>query len=168
MGKVILVTGGVRSGKSERAEALTRTFSGRPIYVATTEFIDGEMKARIATHRQRRGADWDMLEAPIDLSDALLGSDGQGARLVDCLTIWISNLMYHGRDWKHALEVLCQTLQHQSSPVILVSSEVGLGMLPDNALGREFCDALGMVNQKIAAQAQSVEFVVSGLPLKLK
>ncbi|HPG89521.1 MAG TPA: bifunctional adenosylcobinamide kinase/adenosylcobinamide-phosphate guanylyltransferase [Hyphomicrobium sp.] len=168
MATIILVTGGTRSGKSVRAETIALSHSGPPVYIATAEFIDSAMHARIDIHRNRRGDAWDVREAPLDLTQALRETDGRGARLVDCLTIWLSNMMHHGRDWPHAIDELCTELRQQKSPVILVSSEVGLGILPDNALARDFCDAAGTLNQKIAGIADVVEFVVAGLPLKLK
>lgn len=168
MADVILVTGGARSGKSARAETLARGFPGRPVYLATCEFIDEGMEARIAAHRQRRGDAWDLMEAPIDLVTALETSDRRGARLIDCLTIWLSNLLHHKHDWALQTDRLCEALGRQASPVVLVTSEVGLGIMPGNALAREFCDAAGIVNQRIAQKAGVVELVVAGLPLKLK
>lgn len=176
MAEIILVTGGVRSGKSARAEAVALELceyapagqSRRPVYIATNEFFDGEMSARIAAHRARRGDHWDLVEAPIDLAQALSRTDGSGARLVDCLTIWLGNLLHHGHDWAAAAEDLLRALAVQQSPVVLVSSEVGLGITPDNALARAFCDVAGTVNQRVAHMASAVEFVVAGLPLKLK
>ncbi|WFU22419.1 bifunctional adenosylcobinamide kinase/adenosylcobinamide-phosphate guanylyltransferase [Bradyrhizobium sp. CB1717] len=165
---VILITGGARSGKSTRAEARARAFSGQPVYLATAEALDGEMEARIAKHRARRGTDWIEREVPLDLVPALLASDGGGARLVDCLTLWLSNLMHAERDWEHEVSELAEALPRLKSPVVLVTNEVGLGIVPDNALARSFRDAAGIMNQIIASVADEVEFVVAGLPMKLK
>lgn len=165
---VILITGGARSGKSRRAELRTRAFPGRPVYVATAEALDAEMTERIARHRARRGTDWIEREVPLDLVSALAASDGGGARLVDCLTLWLSNLMHAERDWERAVTELADALPRQSSPVVLVTNEVGLGIVPDNALARRFRDAAGIMNQMIAAIADEVEFMVAGLPMKLK
>ncbi|RTE93532.1 bifunctional adenosylcobinamide kinase/adenosylcobinamide-phosphate guanylyltransferase [Bradyrhizobium sp. LVM 105] len=165
---VILITGGARSGKSKRAEMRTRAFPGQPVYVATAEPLDTEMEARIAKHRARRGADWIEREVPLDLVDALVASDGGGARLVDCLTLWLSNLMHATRDWEREVTELASALPRLKSPVVLVTNEVGLGIVPDNALARSFRDAAGIMNQTIAAAADEVEFVVAGLPMKLK
>jgi len=165
---VILITGGARSGKSTRAEARARAFPGQPVYVATAEPLDGEMEARIARHRARRGTDWIEREAPLDLAAALVASDGGGARLVDCLTLWLSNLMHAGRNWEHEVDALAATLFNLKSPVVLVTNEVGLGIVPDNALARSYRDAAGIMNQTIAEFADEVEFVVAGLPMKLK
>lgn len=165
---VILITGGARSGKSTRAEARARAFPGRPVYVATAEALDAEMEARIARHRERRETDWIEREVPLDLVPALVASDGGGARLVDCLTLWLSNLMHAERNWEREVEALAGALPRLKSPVVLVTNEVGLGIVPDNALARSFRDAAGIMNQVIAAAADEVEFVVAGLPMKLK
>lgn len=165
---VILITGGARSGKSTRAEARAKAFPGRPVYVATAEALDTEMEARIATHRARRGTDWLEREVPLDLVPALVATDGGGARLVDCLTLWLSNLMHANRDWESDVNALVDALRRLQSPVVLVSNEVGLGIVPDNALARSFRDAAGIMNQAIAAAADEVEFVIAGLPMKLK
>jgi len=165
---VILITGGARSGKSKRAEMRTRAFPGQPVYVATAEALDAEMEARIAKHRARRGTDWIEREVPLDLVPALVASDGGGARLVDCLTLWLSNLMHAERDWEHEVTELSGALPRLKSPVVFVTNEVGLGIVPDNALARSFRDAAGIMNQIIAAVADEVEFVVAGLPMKLK
>ncbi|MBR0868870.1 bifunctional adenosylcobinamide kinase/adenosylcobinamide-phosphate guanylyltransferase [Bradyrhizobium tropiciagri] len=165
---VILVTGGARSGKSRRAEVLARGVSGQPVYVATAEALDAEMDERIAGHRARRGNDWIEREVPLDLVEALAATDGGGARLVDCLTLWLSNLLHAERDWSQEVMRLANALPRQQSPVILVTNEVGLGIVPDNALARAFRDAAGIMNQTIAGVADSVEFVVAGLPMKLK
>ncbi|MCK1285669.1 bifunctional adenosylcobinamide kinase/adenosylcobinamide-phosphate guanylyltransferase [Bradyrhizobium sp. 44] len=165
---VILITGGARSGKSKRAETRTRAFPGQPVYVATAEALDAEMETRIAIHRARRGTDWIEREVPLDLVESLLATDGGGARLVDCLTLWLSNLLHAERDWEREVSELAAALLRLKSPVVLVTNEVGLGIVPDNALARSFRDAAGIMNQTIADVADEVEFVVAGLPMKLK
>jgi adenosylcobinamide kinase/adenosylcobinamide-phosphate guanylyltransferase len=165
---IILVTGGARSGKSTRAEARARAFPGRPVYVATAEALDAEMRERIAKHRARRGNEWLECETPLELVTALAETDGQGARLVDCLTLWLSNLMHGERDWEREAILLAETLGRQNSPVVLVTNEVGLGIVPDNALARRFRDAAGILNQMVARVADEVEFVVAGLPMRVK
>jgi adenosylcobinamide kinase / adenosylcobinamide-phosphate guanylyltransferase len=165
---IILVTGGMRSGKSHHAERLTLSLGAKPVYIATAEIIDGEMNARIAAHRARRGETWGLHEASLDLAEALRRTDGNGPRLIDCLTIWLSNLLHYGRDWQRELEGLCAALHEQSSPVVMVTSEVGFGIVPDNALTRQFCDAAGMVNQRVARVAGRVDLVTAGIPLRLK
>ncbi|WP_445221159.1 bifunctional adenosylcobinamide kinase/adenosylcobinamide-phosphate guanylyltransferase [Bradyrhizobium sp. Pa8] len=166
---VILITGGARSGKSARAEALVRSFPAQPpIYIATAEAHDAEMEARIARHRARRGTGWIEREVPLDLVPALLATDGGGARLVDCLTLWLSNLMHAGRNWEDEVDALAAAVPGLKSPVVFVTNEVGLGIVPDNALARLYRDAAGIMNQVIADVADKVEFVVAGLPMKLK
>jgi adenosylcobinamide kinase/adenosylcobinamide-phosphate guanylyltransferase len=165
---IILITGGARSGKSVRAEARAKTFAGKPVYVATAEALDAEMRERIAKHRARRGGEWIEHETPLELVPALKATDGGGARLVDCLTLWLSNLMHAERDWSKEATQLTETLRTQKSPVVLVTNEVGLGIVPDNALARQFRDAAGIMNQMIAQAADEVEFVVAGLPMRVK
>jgi adenosylcobinamide kinase / adenosylcobinamide-phosphate guanylyltransferase len=165
---VILITGGARSGKSRRAEARARAFPGRPVYIATAEALDAEMDERIAKHRARRGSEWVEREAPLDLVQALLETDGGGARLIDCLTLWLSNLLHSERDWSQEVARLANVLPRQRSPIVMVTNEVGLGIVPDNALARAFRDAAGIMNQDIAGVADEVEIVVAGLPMKLK
>jgi len=165
---IILITGGARSGKSVRAEARARAFAGRPVYIATAEALDAEMADRIARHRARRGNEWLERETPLELVAALDETDDGGARLVDCLTLWLSNLLHAGRDWTSATAALADALARQRSPVVLVTNEVGLGIVPDNALARRFRDAAGIMNQTIARAADEVEFVVAGLPVRIK
>jgi adenosylcobinamide kinase / adenosylcobinamide-phosphate guanylyltransferase len=165
---VIVIIGGARSGKSRHAEARARAVPGRPVYIATAEALDGEMAERIAAHRARRGNDWIEREVPLDLVQALIETDGGGARLVDCLTLWLSNLLHSQRDWLQEVVQLAQALPRQRSPVVLVTNEVGSGIVPDNALARAYRDAAGYMNQMIAGAADEVEFVVAGLPMKLK
>ena len=165
---VILIAGGARSGKSRRAELRARSFPGQPVYVATAEALDAEMDERIARHRARRGSDWIEREVPLDLVAALAETDGGGARLVDCLTLWLSNLLHAERNWSQEVTRLADALPRQRSPVIMVTNEVGLGIVPDNALARTFRDAAGLMNQSFAGVADEVELVVAGLPMKLK
>jgi adenosylcobinamide kinase/adenosylcobinamide-phosphate guanylyltransferase len=165
---IVLITGGARSGKSRHAEARTRTFPGQPVYIATAEALDDEMTERIANHRARRGNEWIEREVPLDLLQALVETDGGGARLVDCLTLWLSNLLHARRDWPQAVTALADGLSHQQSPVVMVTNEVGLAIVPDNALARAYRDAAGVMNQTMARIADEVEFVVAGLPMKLK
>jgi adenosylcobinamide kinase / adenosylcobinamide-phosphate guanylyltransferase len=165
---IILIIGGARSGKSLRAESRARSFLSQPIYIATAEALDGDMHERIALHQARRGNDWIEREAPLALVEALDATDGGGARLVDCLTLWLSNLMHAERDWSQQTTGLVAALRAQKSPVVLVSNEVGLGIVPDNALARRFRDAAGLMNQMIAQAADEVEFIVAGLPVRVK
>ena len=165
---IILITGGAKSGKSARAEARATALAGKPVYIATAEALDAEMRERIAKHRARRGTEWIEHETPLELVTALNATDGGGARLVDCLTLWLSNLMDAQRDWLQQATQLVEALRAQKSPVVLVTNEVGLGIVPDNALARQFRDAAGTMNQMIAQAADEVEFVVAGLPMRVK
>lgn len=168
MSTTILVTGGARSGKSAIAEARTLGFGLRATYIATAQAHDAEMAARIATHQARRGPGWTTVAEPLDLAGALTASDGHGPRLVDCLTLWTTNLMLGGHDWRAAGRALVAALPAQTDPVVIVTNEVGSGIVPDNALAREFRDAAGLLNQWVAAAADEVILAVAGLPLKVK
>lgn len=184
---IVLVTGGARSGKSRIAEAralelgtahlgtaqlghpsLGSERSARATYIATAEPFDDEMRARIALHRARRGAEWMDHPAPLELCDALAATDSGPARLIDCLTLWLNNIMYHDRDVGAARAQLCAALRMARAPVVLVSNEIGMGLVPDNALARAFRDAQGLLNQEVAAVADEVILAVSGLPLRVK
>jgi adenosylcobinamide kinase/adenosylcobinamide-phosphate guanylyltransferase len=166
---VTLVLGGARSGKSSYAERLAEGRPGACIYLATATAGDAEMTARIAEHRRRRGARWRTHEAPLDLTAALeTAADPAAVVLVDCLTLWLSNVLLANIDVEKQCELLVSTLPRLAGPVIFVSNEVGLGIVPDNALARRFRDAAGRLNQAVAAAAQSVVFVAAGLPLVLK
>ncbi|MFC3169683.1 bifunctional adenosylcobinamide kinase/adenosylcobinamide-phosphate guanylyltransferase [Paracoccus fontiphilus] len=162
-GHITLVTGGARSGKSDLAERLTARHGLPRIYIATTEARDGEMADRIALHRRARGDGWATVEEPLALADALRRTDGQGARLVDCLTLWLSNCMGDAD-----IEGLTSTLRRMQSPVVLVTNELGQGIVPDNALARDFRDRHGWMNQAVARIADEVWMSVSGMPLRLK
>lgn len=168
MGKSILITGGVRSGKSRIAEAWTQTEAGTAYYIATAQAFDTEMEARIAAHIERRGPEWITLQEPLDIIEVLQTTDGKGPRLVDCLTLWLSNMMHAEIDWKSKADTLAEALGTQTSPVLIVTNEVGLGIVPDNALAREFRDAQGHLNQTIAAAATEVYLAVAGYPMKVK
>ncbi len=168
MGRTILITGGARSGKSLIAEARVRSFGLRATYIATAEPRDSEMAARIADHQARRGEDWVSYAETLDLTRALAVTDGQGPRLIDCLTLWLTNLMLGGHDWKTAGRTLVAALPNQSDPVVIVTNEVGAGIVPENALAREFRDAAGLLNQWVAAVADEVILAVAGIPLKVK
>lgn len=168
MSKTILITGGARSGKSVIAEARALALGPRATYIATAEPGDAEMAARIAVHQTRRGKEWTTHVEPLDLKGALAATDGHGPRLVDCLTLWLTNLMLGGHDWRAAGRALTAVLSLQTDPVIIVTNEVGAGIVPENALAREFRDAAGLLNQWVAAAADEVILAVAGLPLKVK
>jgi adenosylcobinamide kinase/adenosylcobinamide-phosphate guanylyltransferase len=167
LARVTLVLGGARCGKSRFAEQLLERHDGRRVYLATAEALDSEMAERIRRHRERRGSAWQTVEAPLDLPGALAAA-GDGAVLVDCLTLWLSNLMSAGRDLAAATAALLDTVARRSAPTVLVSNEVGWGIVPDNALARSFRDAAGLMHQAVAAAADRVVLMVAGLPLLLK
>ena len=164
-----LVLGGARSGKSAFAERLVSGSGLDARYLATAEAGDGEMRERISHHRARRGPGWATREEPLDLVEALSDEAGEGrAVLVDCLTLWLSNLLFAERDLEAETLRLCAFLGEARGPVVLVSNEVGMGLVPDTPLGRRFRDAQGRLNQAVAAIVPSVVFVAAGLPLRLK
>ena len=167
MAHVTLILGGARSGKSARA--LTLAPSRPRVFVATAEALDDEMANRIALHKAERGEGWDLVEAPLDLVGALQAkSHGDATLVIDCLTLWLSNLMHHERDVEVETQAICDALDNAEGRVILVSNEIGLGLSPMEPLSRAFRDAQGRLNQRIAATADRVEFVAAGLPLVLK
>jgi len=160
-----LVLGGARSGKSAHAEALITALPPPWVYVATAQAFDGEMRDRIAAHRARRAAGWETVESPLDLVGPLATDRPV---LVDCLTLWLTNLMLGGHDIAAATTALEAALESRAAPTVLVANEVGLGIVPDNALARAFRDAAGRLNQTIAARADTVLFLVAGLPMRVK
>ncbi|MFP4538147.1 MAG: bifunctional adenosylcobinamide kinase/adenosylcobinamide-phosphate guanylyltransferase [Dichotomicrobium sp.] len=168
MSKSILVTGGARSGKSALAERLALMMGAEPVYIATAEGHDDEMAARIEAHQARRGAGWTVREAPLDLVGMLDATDGTAPRLVDCLTLWLSNLMSAERDWEAEARALAKAIPRQFAPLVLVTNEVGSGIVPENALARAYRDAAGQLNQMIAASVDDVYLTVAGIPVKVK
>ncbi|MFQ5970874.1 MAG: bifunctional adenosylcobinamide kinase/adenosylcobinamide-phosphate guanylyltransferase [Alphaproteobacteria bacterium] len=173
MPTVTLVLGGARSGKSTLAEAMIsralETGCEGAVYIATAEPGDREMRERIERHKARRDRRWRTVEEPLELPDAVSRNAIAGtAVLIDCLTLWLSNLMAAGRDDGEATQALLAALSPASGPVVLVSNEVGLGIVPENALARSFRDRAGLLNQAVAAAADRVVFVVAGLPITIK
>ena len=166
---VSLVLGGARSGKSRYAEALVARAAPRALYLATAEAGDEEMAERIRQHRARRGALWETLEEPLALG-ASLRREARADRpiLVDCLTLWLANLLAAGRAVDGEIAALLETLPDLAGPVVFVANEVGLGIVPENALARRFRDDAGRLNQQLAACAERVVFIAAGLPLVLK
>ncbi len=170
---VTLILGGARSGKSRYGEALVESQPGPCVYLATAEAGDAEMAARIAAHRARRGARWTTVEVPLDLTAALeLAAGPERAVLVDCLTLWLSNLLGAGkgagRDVASECAHLLAALPGLAGPVVFVSNEVGQGVVPDNPLARAFVDRAGRLHQDLAAAADQVVFMTAGLPASLK
>lgn len=167
-----LILGGARSGKSGYALELAGHFSTPRLYLATAEAGDEEMAARIAQHRRERGEDWDTREAPLDLAEAIAQSQGRyQVILADCLTLWLSNWLVRGGD-SAGIKAVClelvETLKQTTTPTILVSNEVGWGIVPENRLSREFRDWAGWLHQQLAAASDLVVLLVAGLPLTLK
>ena len=169
--KVILVTGGARSGKSQYAERRSGTMGGRRLYIATAEAKDQEMSERIAEHRRQRGKEWTTIEEPLELAEALTAQRGKiDCALVDCLTLWISNLLI-GRDERNAIkkvEQLLEALPGLDFSIVFVTNEVGWGIVPDNRLARKFRDLIGWTNQRIAQAADEVILMVAGIPTTVK
>lgn len=166
MSRVTLVLGGARSGKSRFAEGLAPQ-TGTRTYLATAEAFDDEMRERISHHQVQRGAGWTTIEAPLDLAAALRGIETDFV-LVDCITVWLGNLMHHQREVRTHVAELCAALRECRATVVLVSNEVGLSIVPENALARRFRDEQGFANQRLAEIADSVYFIAAGLPLALK
>ncbi len=163
---ITLIIGGARSGKSRFCESLAHD---PKYYLATAQAFDDEMRQRIATHQERRGADWVTIDTPIELAATLQNYDQAGTFiLVDCLTLWLTNLILAEADWEQDLEELLDVLGNAKGDIVLVSNEVGLGIVPDNALARRFRDAQGITNQSVAEIAETVILTVAGLPVVVK
>jgi adenosylcobinamide kinase / adenosylcobinamide-phosphate guanylyltransferase len=167
--RLLLVLGGARSGKSRYAEQAIEAAAGGGLYLATAGIGDADMAARIAQHKARRGPTWTTLEEPIEIA-ARIETDARADRpiLVDCLTLWLSNLMHADRDVEAETERLLAALAAARGSVVLVANEVGLGIVPETALGRAFRDHAGRLNQRVAAAAERVVFLAAGLPMLLK
>ncbi|MGB7287064.1 MAG: bifunctional adenosylcobinamide kinase/adenosylcobinamide-phosphate guanylyltransferase [Salaquimonas sp.] len=164
-----LVLGGARSGKSRFAENLVLGSGLKPVYIATGRALDDEMSERISIHQNRRDKEWETIEEPLALADTLLQTAHSGrVLLVDCLTLWVTNLMMAEADVMTECESLIAALPDLKAPVVFVSNEVGLGIVPENKMAREFRDHAGTVNQRVAIACQTAWFVASGLPLSLK
>lgn len=168
--RTTLLLGGARSGKSRRALALAGAAGAAPLLIATAQPLDAEMAARIARHREERGAGWTVQEEPVALVQALASALETGRPVVvDCLTLWLANLFEAGADWRAQARALADMLtDHPEAPVVLVSNEIGLGLVPETPLGRDFRDAQGRLNQDVAAACAVVEFLAAGLPWRLK
>lgn len=167
-GRSLFVLGGARSGKSRHAQAVAEAAAAdqaiRLVYIATAQAFDDEMEDRIARHRADRDGRWRTVEAPLALGEALVREDGPDVvMLVDCLTLWISNLLLADEAIAARVDDLVETIDRLKGRVILVSNEVGLGIVPDNLLARRFRDAAGLLHQRIAAQVDTVDMVMAGL-----
>ncbi|MEM7291437.1 MAG: bifunctional adenosylcobinamide kinase/adenosylcobinamide-phosphate guanylyltransferase [Pseudomonadota bacterium] len=169
MQEITLVLGGARSGKSAFAESLVIDSGLKPIYLATGRAFDDEMVERIERHQTRRGDEWETIEEPLALVDALSHAAIPGrVILVDCLTLWVTNLMMAEANVEREADHLAEYMKEAKSPIVFVSNEVGQGIVPDNQMAREFVDLSGLVHQRLAAAANHVYFVTAGIANKLK
>ncbi len=167
--RTLLVLGGARSGKSRHAQTRAEAEAGALVYVATAQPFDDEMAERIARHRADRGPRWRTIEAPLALAATIMAETRPDAvLLIDCLTLWASNLIFADRDVAEATAELVEAIGATRGPLILVSNEVGLGIVPDNALARRFRDVAGTINQAVAAAVDEAVFLAAGLPIRLK
>lgn len=164
--RLTLVLGGARSGKSAYGERLVTACPSPWLYLATGQAFDDEMRARIALHRERRGYGWVTRETPTELSEALMAS--RGPTLVDCLTLWLTNLILAEADLPPAIDRLIDACAVAPGPLVLVGNEVGCGIVPENALARRFRDEAGRLHQRLAAEADRVVYMVAGLPMTVK
>jgi adenosylcobinamide kinase / adenosylcobinamide-phosphate guanylyltransferase len=165
----VLILGGARSGKSRTALQLAEAASATRTYIATAQAFDDEMRERIAKHRLERDGSWQTHETPLDLAEAIRAWTGPGkVVLVDCLTLWLSNILLAERNPAHEMDLLMQAVRQASGPLILVSNEVGHGIVPSTSLGRVFRDEQGRLNQQIAEVCDAVVFVAAGCPMLLK
>ena len=168
MSSLTLILGGASSGKSAYAEGLVLATGLTPVYLATGRALDGEMSDKIAVHQARRGPEWQLIEAPLELASALQPLGVGHVVLLDCLTLWLSNHMELNHDIENETEHLLAAIAASKARIIAVSNEIGLGLVPSNALSRAFRDAQGMLNQRFAEAAGTVTFIAAGLPLSLK
>lgn len=176
MSEFIFVTGGRRSGKSAYALELAESMGEKRLYIATAEALDNEMKERIARHREERGDNWDTAEEPIDIVNILAHSKKYNVILIDCLTLWLCNIMHNGEAggepsdetiMKH-IHSLADSCSSSDTKIIAVTNELGLGVIPGDPLSRRFTDLAGIMNQRMAAAANRVVMTVSGIPLTIK
>jgi adenosylcobinamide kinase / adenosylcobinamide-phosphate guanylyltransferase len=168
--KSIFVVGGCRSGKSRHAQELAEKITDiHRVFIATCVPYDEEMKDRVRRHRQDRGLTWTTVDAPVELADAIL-KQSQNARVIlaDCLTLWMSNLLMESENLESRVEELTKAIHQAQCPVIVVSNEVGTGIVPENALARQYRDAVGFANQKVAACVDKVIWMVAGIPILIK
>jgi len=168
--KIIFITGGARSGKSAFALEKASEISGKKAYIATAEALDKEMKERIERHKKDRGNNWDTYEEPVKIAEVVNEiKNNYSAVIIDCLTLWLSNLIHMERKVNKEIESFISSLvTHHSSLIFIVSNEVGMGIVPDNKMAREFRDWAGFLNQKIAETADEVYLVTAGIPIKIK
>jgi len=163
-----LVLGGAASGKSAFAEGLVTAAGTKPTYIATSQVFDAEMAAKVAAHRAQRGPCWTTIEEPLDIAGALAAAPTDEPVLIDCATLWLTNVILGDHDLQTAKDVFVDAVSNADRPVVIVSNETGQGIVPENALARRFRQAQGQLNQDIAARAGLVVAVMAGLPLVLK
>lgn len=168
-----LILGGVKSGKSRYAEQLADNWvsghAGEVIYIATAQHYDDEFGERIRHHQARRPADWQTFEAPLDIAEIIERYSGRNAcLLLECLTLWLSNLLCDELELAPRIDTLCEAIENYQGTLLMVSNETGLGIIPDNALARQFGDQAGVLQQRIAALSDEVVLCVAGLPLTVK
>lgn len=169
MGKIIFITGGARSGKSSFALKEALKIKGTKAYIATALALDEEMKERIERHKKDRGDDWDTYEEPLRISDVIKKIKGEyEAVVLDCLTLWLSNLIHAEVNVKSEIESFISSLVTRHSSLFIISNEVGMGIVPENELAREFRDMAGLLNQRVAEISDEVYLVVTGIPVKIK
>ncbi len=166
--QLTLVLGGAASGKSAYAESLILQSQRDPVYIATAQVFDNEMAAKVSRHRETRGAGWTTIEEPINIADALETITADQSVLIDCATLWLTNLLLGKHDIAAASATLLPAMRRCRGAVVIVSNEVGYGIVPENALSRSFRNAQGTLNQAIAAEADTVIAVMAGLPMPLK
>jgi adenosylcobinamide kinase/adenosylcobinamide-phosphate guanylyltransferase len=169
MKKNTFILGGVRSGKSLYAEKIALGSRRPKLYLATAKALDTEMEERIRSHRARRGPEWQALESPVDIAGEIVKPVYAGyVILVDCLTLWLANIIDGRRDVIREFNILTNALKNSEAEIILVSNEVGQGIIPDNELARKFCDYAGILHQQVADVADVVIFMVAGQPMRIK
>lgn len=168
MPHLTLILGGAASGKSRFAENLVSETGRHRVYIATAQAFDKEMEDKIAHHRSARGAAWTTIEAPLDPAAAIASAEPDDILLLDCATLWLSNVMLAERPWEAEADRLLSALSECAAPVVVVSNETGMGIVPDHPLGRAFRNAQGALNQRLATQADRVTLIVAGLPVFLK
>ena len=170
MQPLIFLLGGARSGKSAFALEEASRIPGKKAFVATAQAFDEEMELRIEKHKTERGIDWVTFEEPLHITNSISGIDGSfKAVIVDCLTLWTSNMMHSEMNFSREVDRLVETLSsYRPAPIFIISNEVGLGLVPDTPLGRAYRDNLGLLNRKIAAISTTVYFMTAGIPLKIK
>jgi adenosylcobinamide kinase/adenosylcobinamide-phosphate guanylyltransferase len=167
--RLTLILGGARSGKSRHAEALIEASGLVPYYIATAEALDDDMQTRITKHRERRGNHWQTIEEPLALTETMHNVHAESrALLVDCLTLWLTNLLVHDRAIEAEVDQLIENLDRLDGAVVFVSNEVGQGVTPTNAMARAFIDHAGWLHQRLAEKADQVLFMTAGLPQQLK